>query len=96
LLKHAFGVCEYVVVPEAQDAPLFFGEILVAGFVVLRVLMLPAVDFNNQTRFDTGEVCNEWRNWVLTLAKLACAPGRPVVAGHERQCIRTRFARPHP
>ena len=78
--KHVFDPDEYVIVPEAQYAVVVASEPCIA-IGVYRLIVLTAIDFNDQTLFDTGEVGDEGTDRVLSakaaIGKLATAQATP-------------------
>ena len=55
--KHAFYVCQYVIVPETQHAVSPGLQMLHAALVVIRLIRrLAAIPFDDQQRFGAGEI----------------------------------------
>jgi hypothetical protein len=66
LRQNAFGVRQYIVVPEAEDSPALSCKMSVARFVAQGVGVLSAIDFDDHTCVDAGEIDDVGRNRMLT------------------------------
>jgi hypothetical protein len=66
--QHAIGVCEHIVVPEAQDTIAFRREIGIAPFVdlsLIRFVVLAAVELNHEALSVTGKINKIRTDWSL-------------------------------
>jgi len=56
--QDALQILKHIVVPEAYDAKSVLREPCVSFDISRRLGMLTAIDLNDQSRFETEEVCN--------------------------------------
>ena len=79
-LKHAFGILQNLIVPEAND-PITFRAKECRSRRVIGFAMLAAVKLDDQAGIDARKVDNEWANGDLTAelvtAKLTIAEPLP-------------------
>jgi len=64
-VKHAFGIAQYVVVPEAQQAIAAFAQPRIAIRIAFCRSMLASISFNNEACLQTNEVRNISANRLL-------------------------------
>jgi hypothetical protein len=69
--KHVFESAEHVIVPEAQYAVIIAMKPCIT-IRIYRLIVLTAIDFNDQASFDTSKVGDE-RAHRLLLAKMKAA-----------------------
>ena len=89
-LEHNLPLCRNSAVPEAQDAKTLRLQKFCALLIVIGTLyVLAAVQLDDQSAFQTGEICDEWtdrnlspkaRAWNLSATELL--PQRPFSVGH--------------
>ena len=76
-LKHAFGIAQYVVVPESQDAIACNLEEGRASIILGTIAMLAAVGLDDQPGLMTDEVGDERPNGLLSSELGAVELARP-------------------
>jgi hypothetical protein len=74
--QHSLRIGKDFVVPEPENAPASPPQLAVAQFMVAGPRMLTAIGFDDQARFNAGEIDDVGRDWKLA----SKAPAQPVFA----------------
>jgi hypothetical protein len=56
--QDAFGISKHIVVPESQHSVTFVHQATIADYIGGRLIVLPAIDLNDQPAFATNEVAD--------------------------------------
>jgi hypothetical protein len=78
--KDAFEVTEHIVIPESKHAVTLLTQGKIANCVRSRFIVLPAVDFNNQTSFAANKIADiaDYRDLSSELVSVDLTIANPI------------------